>query len=138
MTTRFLATAAIGLAIFFLGGCTKEITPAEPAVEEELVAPQEPAAPSPRETASRQLTARGQQFLADGQPDRAIRVLEQAISLDPDNGQNYYYLAEAWLKKEIAAQAREFNRLAEAHFKDSPQWLIRIAQQADRISELEK
>ena len=73
-----------------------------------------------------------------GQPDNAIRVLEQAITLNPDNGQNYYYLAEAWLMKIDARRAEEFNRMAESLLKEDPDWLIRIARQADRIAELEQ
>jgi hypothetical protein len=64
--------------------------------------------------------------------------LEQAVGLDPTNGQNYYYLCEAWLMKASAAQAKEFNHLAEIHLKEDSQWMIRVAQQADRIAELEK
>jgi hypothetical protein len=64
--------------------------------------------------------------------------LEQAVSLDSNNGQNYYYLSEAWLMKGSAVQAKEFNQLAEIHLKEDSAWMIRVAQQADRIAELEQ
>ena len=68
----------------------------------------------------------------------AIRVLEQAISLDPNNGQNYYYLAEAWLMKGVTSEAKELNHLAEIHLKEDKEWIDRLAHQANRIVELEK
>ena len=68
--------------------------------------------PSPRTVASLQLTDQGRLFLESGQPDHAIRMYEQALNLDPTNGQNYYYLSEAWFMKGNIAQAAEFNRLA--------------------------
>ena len=40
--------------------------------------------------------------------------------------------------KGFADQAKEFNQLAEIHLKDDNQWIIRVAEQADRIAELEK
>ena len=40
--------------------------------------------------------------------------------------------------KGSAAQAREFNLLAEIHLKEDREWMIRVANQADRIAELEK
>ncbi len=93
---------------------------------------------NPRAVASLQLTEQGRRLVEGRQPDRAIRVLEQAVSLHPTNGQNYYYLSEAWLMKGFADQAKEFNHLAEIHLKDDRQWMIQVAEQADRIAELEK
>ena len=40
--------------------------------------------------------------------------------------------------KGSVAQAKEFNQLAEIHLKEDSEWMIRVAQQADRIAELEK
>jgi tetratricopeptide (TPR) repeat protein len=88
--------------------------------------------------ASLQLTDQGRRLVEDGKPDHAIRALEQAVSLNPANGQNYYYLAEAWLMKGYASQASEFNQLAEIHLRQDREWVIRVAKQADRIAELEK
>ena len=99
---------------------------------------EETAKEDPRVAASLQLTDQGRRLLEDRQPDKAIRVLEQAVSLHPTNGQNYYYLSEAWLMKGSASQAKEFNQLAEIKLKEDSAWMNRVANQADRIAELEK
>jgi tetratricopeptide (TPR) repeat protein len=93
---------------------------------------------NPRAVASLQLTDQGRRLLEVRQPDKAIRILEQAVSLNPLNGQNYYYLSEAWLMKGAADQAKEFNQLAEIHLKDDSEWKMRVAQQAERIAEFNK
>ena len=92
---------------------------------------------SPREDASTQLTQEGRQLLQAGNYDNAIRLLEQAIGLNPDNGPCYFYLAQAWLKKGMFSEAREFNSLARIYLKDDKEWLIRVEKQANQISELE-
>lgn len=99
---------------------------------------QRAAEENPRAMAALQLTDQGRRLLEDRQPDKAIRVLEQAVSLNPLNGQNYYYLAEAWLMKGAVDQAKEFNQLAGIHLKDDSEWLIRVARQANQIAELEQ
>jgi tetratricopeptide (TPR) repeat protein len=99
---------------------------------------QRAAEENPRAMAALQLTDQGRRLLEDRQPDKAIRVLEQAVSLNPLNGQNYYYLAEAWLMKGAVDQAKEFNQLAGIHLKDDSEWLMRVARQANQIEELEQ
>lgn len=139
MTIRSIQIASLALLAVWLVGCPKPILHEAPSEAEEAAAETEAAAQdSPRVLASLQLTDQGRRLLENNKPDKAIRVLEQAVSLDPTNGQNYYYLSEAWLKKGSAAQAREFNHLAEIHLKADDEWMIRVAQQADRIAELEK
>ena len=76
-------------------------------------------------------------MLDENEPDKAIRVLEQAISLNPGDGRSYYYLSEAWLMKKFVAEARKFNYLAESHVKGDEDWMRRVAHQAERIMELE-
>jgi tetratricopeptide (TPR) repeat protein len=93
---------------------------------------------SPRELASLQLTAEGRQLLEADKPDQAIRSLEQAISLNPDNGQCYYYLAEAWLQKRNFSEARQFNSLAKTYLNTDKEWNARVAHQAEKIASLEK
>jgi predicted Zn-dependent protease len=80
-----------------------------------------------------QLTEQGRMFLENNQPDDAIGILERALNLNPGNGRNYYYLAEAWLMKRNTGQAAEFNRLAEMYLKDDNVWLDRVIQQRERI-----
>lgn len=92
-----------------------------------------PVKPSPRALASLQLTEQGRKFLESGDPDDAIRMLEQALNLDPVNGQNYYYLSEAWLMKGNISQAAEFNRLAAIYLEDDDKWLYQVIQQRERI-----
>ena len=93
----------------------------------------EPA--TPRASASTQLTNEGRQLLESGKVDDAISMLERSVGLDPANGQNYYYLSEAWLRKGNVVQAEEFNRLAELYLKDNRDWISRIREQQTRINE---
>ena len=119
-------------------GCPKPILKETPSETEEPTTAEGAATQNPRVVASLQLTDQGRRLLEDRLPDKAIRLLEQAVSLNPLNGQNYYYLAEAWLMKGAVDQAKEFNQLAGIHLKSDSQWMIRVEQQADRIAELEK
>jgi len=83
--------------------------------------------------ASLRLTEEARIQLQSGKPDEAIRTLERAINMSPTNGQNFYYLSEAWLMKKNIRQAEEFNRLATLHLKNDAQWAARVADQAERI-----
>jgi tetratricopeptide (TPR) repeat protein len=121
-----------------LAACPKPILKEVPSEAEESVIVEETGRENARVVASLQLTGQGRRLLEDRQPDKAIRVLEQAVSLNPLNGQNYYYLAEAWLMKRSTDQAKEFNQLAKIHLKDDSEWMIRVGQQADRIAEFNK
>ena len=55
------------------------------------------------------------------------------MNVNPSNGQNYYYLAEAWLRKGNLSQANEFNRLAALYLRDDPDWTSRVKDQQERI-----
>jgi tetratricopeptide (TPR) repeat protein len=90
----------------------------------------------PREIASLQLTDQGRILLEQGKADEAITVLERALNLYPTNGRNYYYLAEAWLLKNDALQAKEWNRLAEMYLSDDKDWLEKVLDQKVRIRKL--
>ena len=113
------------LFVILFSGCTKQI------------AYKETRPPSPREEASTQLTQEGRHLLQAGNYDNAIRLLEQAIGLNPNNGQSYYYLAQAWLKKGMVSEAKEFNSLAGIYLKDDINWSNRVEKQANQISRLE-
>ncbi|MBM4310728.1 MAG: tetratricopeptide repeat protein [Deltaproteobacteria bacterium] len=91
-----------------------------------------PVPEPPRHTASLQLTDQGRILVEHKSFDDAIRVLERAIALNPRNGENYYYMAEAWLGKGSARQAGEFNRLAGMYLVGS-HWEQRIEQQRRAI-----
>lgn len=89
--------------------------------------------PSPGAMASLHLRQQAANMIKTGRLEEAIRMLEQAIDLAPSDGQNYYYLAEAWRLKGNTAQALEFNRLAGLYLTDSNTWQKRIKQQHHTI-----
>jgi tetratricopeptide (TPR) repeat protein len=91
---------------------------------------------TPRESAAMQLTQEGKDLLEAGKPDNALRLFEQAIGLNPNDGQCYYYIAQAWLEKGAQAEAREFNSLARDYLKDDVKWTKRVIKQASRIDRL--
>jgi tetratricopeptide (TPR) repeat protein len=139
-TNNLRCTLAMLAAALFLAACQKPLIvhtpsdrpPPRPAIR--LPEPAPPAAPSPQQKAARQLTEQGRRLLAADRPDDAITVLERALSLDAENGRTYYFLGEAWLQKGNVDQAREFNRLAELHFRGDPEWLKSVARQRGRIA----
>jgi Tfp pilus assembly protein PilF len=126
METKLKKLLILVLVVVWFSGCVKQITQEQPRPR------------SPREKASLQLTEEGRQLLAEDKPDQAIRLLEQAISLNPDNGRCYYYLAEAWLQKGNPSEARQFNSLAKNYLKKDEDWKSRVANQSDKIADLEK
>jgi predicted Zn-dependent protease len=85
--------------------------------------------------ASLELITQGQALLREGRLDQAISVLERAMSMDPQNGKSYYYLAEAWLCKGVTTQAREFNQLAGLYLGNRPEWKGKIVDQRRRIEQ---
>ena len=87
----------------------------------------------PRAVASLQMTEQGRVLLEQKKVDDAISVLERAVSLNPANGQNYYYLAEAWLIKRNIKQADEFNYLAGIYLEGDQKWKLRVEEQKKRI-----
>ncbi|MFH1060285.1 MAG: hypothetical protein V1797_16605, partial [Pseudomonadota bacterium] len=92
-----------------------------------------PAKPSPRVTASLSLTEQGRQLLASGKTDAAISTLERAASLNPSGGQNYYWLAQAWLIKGDPAQAAIYHRQARRYLAADQAWVARLNQQAHAL-----
>lgn len=56
--------------------------------------------------------------LAQGNPDAAISMLEQAIQVDVYNGEAFFALARAWRMKGSQDKALEFARKAEILFQD--------------------
>jgi predicted Zn-dependent protease len=75
-------------------------------------------------------------LLERGKIDDAINVLERAVSIYGANGKNYYYLAEAWVKKGNLMQAKEWNRLAEVYLAEDREWSKRASEQRERIRSL--
>jgi len=91
-----------------------------------------PEKPSPRALASLRLTEQGRRLLDSGDPDAAISALERAVGLNPTNGENYYYLSEAWLAKGDSTQAEKFNRLAGLYLEGEG-WGLKVLDQRERI-----
>ena len=143
-STKMICIAVVCLLVVGLAGCVKDSRVEETGPSRKETAggqqpePQKPAAPSPRALASLKLTDQGRRHIEAGEADSAIRVLEQAISLNSGNGQNYYYLSEAWLIKGFAPEARRFNRLAESHLTGDRDWEKLVTRQAERITQLEE
>jgi predicted Zn-dependent protease len=75
-------------------------------------------------------------LLDNNQPDDAIDLLERAIALDPKEGRNYYYLARGWIIKGNAAQAFEFNSLAEIYLGYDEEWAHKVTDQKNEIHQM--
>jgi tetratricopeptide (TPR) repeat protein len=150
-----LTKASAWIACVLIAGCATTLSgPATPPTEKAPVETRKPAQipekqppqlpipsarqPSPRAIASLQLTEQARMLLQADQTDEAISVLEQAINVNPSNGQNYYYLAEAWIKKGNIAQAVEFNRLAGIYLTKDPDWTAKVAKQKQYLDEKSK
>ena len=103
-------------------------------IEEETLPVPKPAKPDPRALASLELTEQGRMLLEQGRVDEAMTVFESAVNLSPENGRNYYYLAEAWLIKGDLRQAGEWNRLAELYLQGDPDWAKRVSSQKVKIN----
>lgn len=88
---------------------------------------------TPQTVASLRLSEQARLLLESKRPDEAIRLLERAVNIDPGNGQNYYYLAEAWLLKKNRMQALEFNRISQIHLNHDTAWMSKVRQQRQRI-----
>jgi tetratricopeptide (TPR) repeat protein len=97
---------------------------------------QQPVKPNPRLVAASNLVEQGKNYLDSQMPDKAIDVFERALSVSPDNGIIYYYMAQAWMMKNNKHQALEFNRLAGIYFSDDSAWLERVKEQQQQIKGL--
>ena len=137
-----IVTCLFGFSIL-LSGCAPSVIKPSPEIYRETPKGEsdqfkgnaEESGLTPRALAALQLTEQGRMFLENNQPDDAIGILERALNLNPNNGRNYYYLAEAWLMKLNIGQAMEFNRLAEIYLRDDNEWLDRVILQKQRIEE---
>jgi predicted Zn-dependent protease len=97
--------------------------------------PESPRETDPRALASLELTQQARLLLEKDRIDDAISLLERAMTLNPTDGKNYYYLAEAWLAKGNSSQAHEFNRLAEMYLEEDPEWAAKTLHQRSRIND---
>lgn len=145
-----LLSAAILLLTFGCAGLPRQTaSPPETAPSSDSAAepratvpiPEQPGnsgQPAPRTLASLQLTEQARLLIASRKPDEAIRTLERALNIDPGNGRNYYFLAEAWIMKGNSAQAIEFNRMAAIYLDRDADWMPKVREQKARIEKIGK
>ncbi len=137
----FLVPAGI---LIFSFGCAsipqERVTPPRerPKAPANKLPEQEPGMrePTPRTIASLRLTEQAQLLIEDKKADQAIRLLEKAVNIDPNNGRNYYFLAEAWLLKGNKIQASEFNRMAGIYLENDPAWISKVSHQKELIEDI--
>lgn len=118
-----LAVTAIGL----LSACAA----ARPALmmhEPPVVPPAEagtsdPAEESGQETASLEMTVRGQALLDEGRLPEAVTALEQAIAIHSANPYAYYFLAKARFASDRFDQTLPLLGKAELYFLNDHRWL---------------
>jgi len=89
-----------------------------------------------RTKAAEEFRQRACRNLENRKPDDAINLLERAISLDPKEGRNYYYLSSAWMIKGNKIQAYEFNKLAEIYLDETDEWSRKVEDQKKRIENM--
>jgi hypothetical protein len=87
--------------------------------------PKEPSLPPavqqpPQHLASMHLVDQAKTALAQGKPDAAIPLLEQAIQVDVYNGDAFLGLARAWHAKGSPKKSLEFAKKAEILFQNEP------------------
>ncbi len=148
MSTNYSRFKTLLALVLLLGmaGCagvpTRSVPPPAPAPASRP-APEAPVAslyptesirtPPARAQASLRLTEQARQLIAARKADEAIRTLEKALNIDPQNGRSYYYLAEAWILKGDPNRAAKFNRLAESHLGNDRDWRSKVSDQKQRI-----
>ena len=85
--------------------------------------PEVKKAPTPALAASLRLTEEARRELDGGQNDDALRDLGRAVSIDPANPFEYFYLGRTYLLKKNSQQALTFFKRAEIGFASRPEWL---------------
>jgi hypothetical protein len=78
---------------------------------------------SPSMAASLRLTEQARKELVKGSNDAALRSLARAVSIDPGDPFEYYYLGRAHMMRKNYAQALTFFQRARLGFGDRPEWL---------------
>jgi tetratricopeptide (TPR) repeat protein len=93
-----------------------------PDPSESTLDPEIRTASSPSLAASMRLTEQARKQLAAGSTDDAIRTLARAVSIDPGNPFQYFYLGRGYMVKKNYGQAITFLKRAEIGFGSRPQW----------------
>ncbi|MGH7987911.1 MAG: hypothetical protein ACREQX_16735 [Candidatus Binataceae bacterium] len=94
-----------------------------PRLADQSLQPEINAAGTPARAASLRLTEDARQELHGAQVDDALRTLARAVSIDPGNPFEYYFLGRAWMAKQNYEQALTFFRRAELGLGNMPEWL---------------
>jgi tetratricopeptide (TPR) repeat protein len=85
--------------------------------------PEIKSADTPALAASLRITEQARLELGTGKIDDAIRTLARAVSIDPGNPFEYFYLGRAYMAKANYPQALIFFKRAEIGFGARPDWL---------------
>lgn len=80
-------------------------------------------ADTPARAAALRVTEQARTELGAGKTDDAIRDLGRAVSIDPGNPFEYFYLGRAYIARRNYAQALIFLKRAEIGFAARPDWL---------------
>jgi len=112
------------------------VPPEQPAPRSTVPGTGQPDRSSPRTVASLRLTEQARILIETKKPDEAISILEKAMNINTNNGENYYFLAEAWIMKGNKEQALEFNRMAGLYLKNNAEWNMKVRQQKERIGKM--
>jgi hypothetical protein len=80
-------------------------------------------ADTPARAAALRVTEQARADLAAGKTDDALRDLGRAVSIDPGNPFEYFYLGRAYVARRNYAQALTFFKRAEIGFGARPDWL---------------
>jgi hypothetical protein len=97
--------------------------PSGPDLAAASLEPEIRQAPSPARAASLRITEQARLELAKGSTDAALRELNRAVSIDPGDPFEYYYLGRTYLARKNYAQALTFFQRAELGFNGRPNWL---------------
>lgn len=139
---RLCGAFLLAAALLALSACTIKRPVMMPDRDTALPRPEMVDSPGTRDpavearvAASHSLTREGYRMLQNNNYDGAIRVLERAVGVNPNDGPGYFYLAEAWLEKGNFDLAARFNGLAILYLRDDPEWTRQARAQKQRIAD---
>lgn len=123
--------------IFFATSCAKEGVH-KPTGRQPQKPPQSTQAPkrtvnAPQRNASQALVEKALAEYRAGELDAAMSLLQDAITIDGQNGEAYYYAAKVCLDNANTTEAKGFLDKAEVLFADDDAWQEKIAQLRNSI-----
>lgn len=84
-------------------------------------------------SASSSLVERGVAAMMAGNSDEARDLFQEAIQIDPNNGEIYYHWAVLEEKEGDREQARQLWIKADAFLGDEPEWKMRLEKLGERV-----